>query len=92
MREPQAAVQFRGRVYSGDYHQDCLEDCIQDPRHPESHADLQAIIDDEQEPIEFGHVIAGKGFVPLTYGDSNARKEWYLKPTANIWRNLFGRK
>jgi len=73
-----AAIRFRGKVYSGQYHVDCLGDCIEDPSHPESHAEIEAIIDNRPEAVEFGRLNAKGEFIPFPPMDEQVRREWYL--------------
>lgn len=73
---PLAAVRFRGKVYFAEYHCDALADCIEDPAWPESHAELERIIDDEEERLEFGRQGPGKQFVSLDPMSQFVRREW----------------
>lgn len=84
----QAAIQFRGKLYISEYHVDCLSDCIEDPVHPESHAEVEAIIDGDQEPVTWGRVYPVKGFVPFRFEEQKLRQEWYVgaEPVAKMLR------
>jgi hypothetical protein len=86
-----AAVQFRGKVFTGDYHCDALHDCIECPDWTESHEEIERILDNEIEPWAFGYAYPSKGFVPMLPQDAEIRRDWYIKPNPSIWRNLFGR-
>lgn len=72
-----AAVRFRGKVYVSDYHADCMQDAIEDTCWPESHQELERIIDNGAEPFEFGRVWPKRGFVPLPLEDQQVRREYY---------------
>lgn len=76
----QAAVLFRGKVYKGDCHSDCLQDAIEDPIWPEPHWEIERLMD-EQEPPEFGYW-SPNGFSPLAGLEQRIRQDWYVREGA----------
>lgn len=72
-----AAVKFRGRVFESELHVDALKDCIECPDWPESHEEIEALMD--AGGVEFGR-IGAKGYHPFPAEDDLVRRQWYLNP------------
>lgn len=72
-----AAVKFRDRVFTAEYHCDALRTCLECPDWPESWDTLAEIIDGEKEPLEFGRVYEEGRFTSFAAEDQECRKGWY---------------
>ena len=79
VQTPSAAIRFRGKVFFDEYHADCLQAVIECPDWPESHQELEAIINDNPELLEFGYKGRDGAFKPMPTADNRVRREWYSK-------------
>jgi hypothetical protein len=77
-----SAILFRGKLYKGDCHSDCLTDLLEDAVWPESYDALEAIIDDELEPLQWGHWTETRGFKAFDLDRSEAYRNYYIREGA----------